>query len=134
MAVAAHLAWSEAKGQLPQRFSLAQTTRPKIIDITNGGEAPTSPNVLTDPKVLLADTIEAVGNASFHVASDKKAAQAQLEAFGKLLHETVPEDDLEDIGHAAAQGRSNGQGSPGMHGFNREIEHRSRCDSSQHAR
>ena len=42
-----------------------------------------------------------------------------------------PLDDLEHVGHAAAIGRSNGQGSPGVHGFDREIDHRPRCASSR---
>ena len=45
-----------------------------------------------------------------------------------------PLDDLEHVGHAAAIGRSNGQGSPGVHGFDREMDHRPRCAPSPDAR
>ena len=45
-----------------------------------------------------------------------------------------PLDDLEHVGHAAAIGHSNGQGSPGVHGFDREMDHRPRCASSPDAR
>lgn len=40
-----------------------------------------------------------------------------------------PLDDLEHVGHAAADGCSNGQGSPGVHGFDGEMDHRPRCSS-----
>ena len=96
LAVATQLAWCEAKGQMPQRFKLAQQTRPKVVDIS--GNIARHPCSLNSPRKLLADAMTSMEEAKFTVNSDQDAAVAQLDAFRALMYDDVKPPGLEDMG------------------------------------
>ena len=86
LTVAAHLASAERKGQLPTPFRLAQRSRPKLVEIREGGVYHRDAGAL-DATQLLADLEHTVGRAVFTGKGDKEVVMAQLKKFKDLIED-----------------------------------------------
>ena len=89
---AAYLTMATREGILPMRFSLAQASRPKVIDITD--EEPRVPDKVLDPTVdpieLLDSTIKDISNHDstvFTGKADREAVQGLLKNFSDVITE-----------------------------------------------
>ena len=81
--IAAHLAEVDARGQLPKRFALAQASRPKLIDISNG--VTTFPNIDSDPARQLDQAVAAINAATFTGKGDREVVTELLWSFHDVI-------------------------------------------------
>ena len=84
--VAAHLEAARRRGELPQRFSLANAARPKVIDISEI-DAPCAPESDVDPRQLLLEAMEAIRKANFVGKGDQATVRRLLSSFSSLIDE-----------------------------------------------
>ena len=99
LTVAAHLASAEMKGQAPKRLLLAQASRPKVIDISDGTAV--VPQIPMDPMKVLDSTVHGIRVATFTGKGDQKIVEQLLRSFSDLIHE-----GLKVWSHAQVRGDS----------------------------
>jgi len=100
MVVLAHLTTAEAQAKkggapLPERFALAQATRPKVLNISNG--TCEAREVTASPIELLRRTVEAISKAKFTGKGDKPVVQQMMSEFEWLIKTAVESAQVDPL-------------------------------------
>lgn len=84
---AAEEAAAKKHTSLPARFALAQSSRPKVIDISQGGSMP---RTITEPPIkVLDDAVHMIGKARFTGKGDAEHVRHMLDKFEWSIREAV---------------------------------------------